>query len=111
MTQRSLNSKLKMQLGIKLAGAYAGAKTFIQNSLVPQPQPEPEPEPEVPEPSLVPYTPNGAIADIAPETVTFEIDPGVFVVPSGVLSFSFTDDGVAASCEWNSGTETWDFTP
>lgn len=107
MTQRSLNSRLKSKLGTKLAGAYAGAKTFIQNSLVPQP--EPEPEPEIPEPNQVPYTANGAITNIAPETVTWDGVGGLFLVPVDVNAFTFTDDGVNMTATYNGGTEVWDF--
>ncbi len=42
----------------------------------------------------VSYEPNGAITDISPSVVTFDSAKNEFVVPVGVSSFTFDDNGV-----------------
>jgi RNase P/RNase MRP subunit p29 len=43
----------------------------------------------------VSYEPNGAITGIMPSGVTFDSVKNEFVVPIGMITFNFTDDGVA----------------
>ena len=41
------------------------------------------------------YEPNGAITDVMPPSVTFDSVKNEFVVPVGISSFTFNDNGVA----------------
>jgi len=43
----------------------------------------------------VSYEPNGVITDILPPSVTFDGAKNEFVVPAGIPTFTFTDNGVA----------------
>ena len=56
----------------------------------------------------VSYEPNGEITNITPPNVTFDSVKNEFVVPVSILSFDFTDDGVAMICSLVNGE--WVFT-